>query len=154
MDLNEPEDVRALLLKLWAHGQAVAPVQGVAYAFWAITKASELSSLFKIILWVAALKFPVWCYVSWHALKLQYGENSYYVIASFGSVIVLFDIFIAVFAVFSGELNEAWPLLAFVATVLHAIETVSFLSVVTCFRTSLQPYSQMGRDDMMAEFDL
>jgi len=59
MDLSQPDDVRLLLKKLWCHGQAVSPVQGFAYAFWAISRDSEISYWFKILLWVAALKFPL-----------------------------------------------------------------------------------------------
>lgn len=43
------------------------------------------------------------------------------------------DIVIVVFAWQSGELHESWPLLAFIATALHGIETTAFLSAVACF---------------------
>ena len=151
MDLNDPTEVRVLLKKLWCHGQAVAPVQGLAYAVWAVTKSADLSTGFIILLWVAALKFPFWGWVSWRALHLKYGESSFKVLASFGLVIILMDIVIAVLAAVSGELSEGWPLLAFIATCLHAVETTAFLSAVTCFRSSLKSYDLVTAADSSLE---
>jgi hypothetical protein len=128
MDLNDPADVRVLLNKLWCHGQAIAPIQGFAYALWAITQSSKLSIEFRIFLWIAALKFPLWGYVSWASLQSRYGSRSRSILFSFGLIIILMDIIILIFALQSGELDESWPLLAFIATALHAIETTAFLS--------------------------
>lgn len=138
MNINEPADVRVLLKKLWCHGQAVAPIQGLAYAFWAMSNSSGMSKEFKVLLWVAALKFPVWGLVSWQALNLKYGEKSFPILCVFGVVIVFLDILIAVIAVTSHELTNGWALLALIATALHGIETTAFLSAVCAFRGSLK----------------
>lgn len=133
MDFNDPADVRVLLKKLWCHGQAIAPIQGFAYALWAITQSSQLSMAFRVFLWIAALKFPLWGYVSWSSLQSRYGSHSRVILFLFGFIIILMDIVIVVFAWQSGELHESWPLLAFIATALHGIETTAFLSAVACF---------------------
>jgi hypothetical protein len=140
MDPNDPADARVLLKKLWCHGQAIAPVQGVAYAFWAVARDSKLSTFFRLILWIAALKFPVWGYVSFRALHLHNGDNSFKILSLFGIGIILIDIFIIILAVLSGELGSGWTLLACIATTLHAIETTAFLSAVSMFRGALKAY--------------
>lgn len=139
VDLEDPSSVNALLKKLCCHGQAIAPIQGLAYAAWALTD-HDASPIFKGILYIAAIKFPFWGYISWQALNKRYGViNSYLYLIRFGIVIVMVDVLILIMAVMSGELgNGAWTLLAFVSTCLHVIETLAFGSAVYCFRWVLQ----------------
>ena len=134
VDLEDSASVNVLLKKLWCHGQFIAPIQGLAYAAWAIGD-TEVSPSFKVVLWLAAIKFPLWGYVSWSALNRRYRpERSYLYLIRFGMVIVAIDLLIIGMAIKSGELAEPWTLLAFVATCLHAIETTAFCGAVHCFR--------------------
>ena len=59
-------------------------------------------------------------------------------------LIILLDIIIVCVALGSGELSNAWPLLAFIATSLHAIETSAFLAATYYFQSSLQMKSQQS----------
>ena len=134
VDLQDPASVNVLLKKLWCHGQFIAPIQGISYAAWALSD-TEVSTAFKVVLWLAAVKFPIWGYVSWTALNRRYGpKRSYLYLIIFGMLIVAIDLLIIVMAVNSGELEKPWTLLAFVATCLHAIETTAFSGAVHCFR--------------------
>jgi hypothetical protein len=142
VDLEDGADVRMLMKKLWCHGQAIAPLQGLAYAVWALSDGARLSYSFRVLLWVAALKFPVWGYVSWQCLQLRFGPRSFLVLAVLGLVVIGMDLLIAAFAVVNNELSRGWPLLAFVFTCLHAVETTAFLSAVACFRWALIDRSQ------------
>ena len=142
VDLEDGADVRMLMKKLWCHGQAIAPLQGFAYAVWALSDGDALSISFRVLLWVAALKFPVWGYLSWQCLQLRFGLRSFLVLAILGIVVIAMDLLIAGFAVANGELSRGWPLLAFVFTCLHAVETTAFLGAVACFRWALIDRSQ------------
>ena len=138
VDLEDGADVRMLMKKLWCHGQAIAPLQGGAYAAWAVIDGDRLSVSFRVLLWVAALKFPAWAYVSWQCLQLRFGPQSFLALAIFGTIVIVMDILIAGFAVANDELtHDGWSLLAFIFTCLHAVETTAFLSTVACFRWAL-----------------
>ena len=142
VDLEDGADVRMLMKKLWCHGQAIAPLQGFAYAVWALNDGEVLSLSFRMLLWVAALKFPVWGYVSWRCLQLRFGARSFLILAVFGVIVILMDLLIAWFAVTNNELSRSWPLLAFVFTCLHAVETTAFMSAVGCFKWALVDRSE------------
>ena len=137
VDLENGADVRMLMKKLWCHGQAIAPLQGGAYAAWAVIDGDRLSVSFRLLLWVAALKFPAWAYVSWQCLQLRFGPQSFLVLAIFGAIVIVMDILIAGFAVADELTRDGWSLLAFIFTCLHAVETTAFLSTVACFRWAL-----------------
>lgn len=136
-DLDDPNSVRSLLKKLWCHGQAISPFQGLAYAVWALSDDAAVSGSFRILLWVAALKFPVWGYVSWRCLQLRYGGHSITIVAVLGLVVVAIDLLIVHTGWTNGEFAKSWPLMACIATGLHAVETSAFLSAVACFRWAL-----------------
>ena len=138
VDLADPADVQTLLKKLWCHGQAIAPLQGIAYAAWAMVDDNTITIYFKVLLWVAALKFPIWGWVSWKALHLRFGKASFNILIGLGAIVIAMDILIAHAAVNNNELSRSWPLVAFIFTCLHAIETTAFLSVVSCFRWALR----------------
>ena len=91
VDLEEGADVRMLMKKLWCHGQAIAPLQGFAYAVWALSDDGALSFSFRVLLWVAALKFPVWGYVSWQCLQLIFGPRSFLILAMLGAIVIAVD---------------------------------------------------------------
>ena len=135
--LERPSDVRMLLKKLWCHGQAIAPLQGCAYGFWALSEDPNVSSAFRVLLWVAAAKFPAWGLMSWRALHRRYGPYSFRLLVFFGTIVILLDLLIAYAATANRELSRTWPLVAFVFTCLHAIETAAFLSAVACFSWAL-----------------
>ena len=142
VDLEDGADVRMLMKKLWCHGQAVAPLQGFAYAVWAISDGDALSLSFRALLWVAALKFPVWGYVSWRCLQLRCGAHSFLILTVLGVIVIVMDLLIAWCAVANKDLSRGWPLVAFIFTCLHAIETTAFLSVVACFQWALIDLSE------------
>ena len=142
VDLEDGADVRMLMKKLWCHGQAIAPLQGFAYAVWALSDDGALSFSFRVLLWVAALKFPVWGYVSWQCLQLIFGPRSFLILAMLGAIVIAMDMLIAGFAIANDELSRGWPLVAFIFTCLHAVETTAFLSVVACFKWALMDRSK------------
>jgi hypothetical protein len=145
VDLEDPADVIALMKKLWCHGQAIAPLQGLAYGAWALNDPS-LSRSLRILLWVAALKFPIWGYVSWKSLHLKFRERSFRVLAVSGAVVIAMDLLIAGAAFEGGELSTSWPLVAFIFTCLHAVETTAFLMAVTCFRWALFSHAASNQE--------
>ena len=49
-DLDDPNSVRSLLKKLWCHGQAISPFQGLAYAVWALSDDAAVSGSLRILL--------------------------------------------------------------------------------------------------------
>ena len=136
VDLNNPSAVRRLVKKLWCHGQAIAPLQGAAYGwFAAVATEKEVTMTERVLLVASACVLPVWGYVSWKQMKKS-SPRSTQIILSLGTMMQLLHITIVFLA--STKLTVSANLLIFIFTLLHLVETTAYLLAVFYFRASLQ----------------
>lgn len=136
MDLEDPTDVRLLLKKLWCHGQLVAPLQGAAYAWWAIeASSSEILDSERVLLWISAGVLPFWSYVSWRQMHSS-SAHAASIILSFGLFMELLHTAVVVLA--AHNLSSAMNLIVFIITLLHVIETAAYLLMIACYRWVLE----------------
>jgi hypothetical protein len=85
VDLADPASTRMLLKKLWCHGQLVAPLQGCAYAYWAVVAApDQILPSERVLLWVSAGVLPFWGWVSWRQMHSN-SANAGTIILRFGA---------------------------------------------------------------------
>ena len=124
---------RLLVKKIWCHGQAIAPFQGLACAYWAVKEPGAPFAQIAL-LWAAALILPVWSAVSWKAMHGR-SLNYWKLICYFGIIIEVIHSAVVVVAAKQG-LGESLHLLCFIFSGLHIIETAAYLGVTTCLRES------------------
>ena len=136
VDLSDPGAVRRLLKKLWCHGQAIAPLQGLAYGYWAIVATeAQMALQERILLVVSACVLPVWGLVSWRMMKRK-GSNASRVILWLGTFMQCIHIAVVVFA--AQKLKYTANLVVFIFTLLHLVETSAYMLAVCFFRSSLE----------------
>jgi len=129
-EMLDEANKRLLVKKIWCHGQAVAPFQGLLCGYWAIIDpAMPLSQ--RAMLWSAALVLPLWSYVSWKAMH-GHTLDFWKLICYFGIGIEVLHI--SVMTVAAQHLKEPLNMLTFVFSGLHVVETAGYLLITTYFR--------------------
>jgi hypothetical protein len=123
-DMIDQETKQILIQKTWCHGQAIAPVYGVACLWWYITNNFQ-----PTVLLFPSLFLPYWCFLSYGSI---FCEFSYKTILVGGLLAEISHIIVFLVALKSVE--KTMHLLMCIASILFFVETLAFLLVVTAFR--------------------
>jgi hypothetical protein len=120
--MDDDEDTKYILFKIWCHGQSVAPpILGLLCLF------SRTNVLESVVIMICLL---VWPMVSWRAIQCP-SSNSFVSIICGGLLVqVLYGYILMTTPLHKG----GFSLLVFITAVLLAIETCAYLVVMWCHR--------------------